>query len=55
MVVSSLLMREHYLNPLVPLGIASIVALLVSVLAAVVVSRLAVRPFEKIGEQIDRT
>ena len=54
MVVSSLLMREHYLDPLEPLGIASIVALLVSVFAAVVVSRLAVRPFEKIGEQIDR-
>lgn len=54
MVVSSLLMREHYLEPLEPLGIASIVALLVSVFAAVVVSRLAVRPFEKIGEQIDR-
>lgn len=54
MVVSSLLMREHYLAPLKPLGIASIVALLVSVFAAVVVSRLAVRPFEKIGEQIDR-
>jgi len=54
MIVSSLLMREHYLAPLEPLGIASIVALLVSVFAAVVVSRLAVRPFEKIGEQIDR-
>jgi signal transduction histidine kinase len=54
MVVSSLLMREHYLEPLEPLGIASVVALLVSVFAAVVVSRLAVRPFEKIGEQIDR-
>lgn len=54
MVVSSLLMRAHYLDPLEPLGIASIVALLVSVLAAVVVSSLAVRPFEKIGEQIDR-
>jgi len=54
MVVSSLLMREHYLEPLEPLGIASVVALLVAVFAAVVVSRLAVRPFEKIGEQIDR-
>ena len=54
MVVSSLLMRQHYLAPLEPLGIASVVALLVSVFAAVVVSRLAVRPFEKIGEQIDR-
>src|SRR5690606_22946333 len=52
--VSSLLMRAHYLDPLVPLGIASIVALLISVFAAAVVSRLAVRPFEKIGEQIDR-
>lgn len=54
MVVSSLLMRQHYLEPLRPLAFASIIALILSMLAAVVVSRLAVRPFEKIGEQIDR-
>ncbi len=54
MVVSSLLMREYSLEPLKPLALASIVALLLSTLAAIVVSRLAVRPFEKIGEQIDR-
>lgn len=54
MVVSSLLMREQYLALVGPLAIASGFALLLSVLAAVVVSRLAVRPFEKIGEQIDR-
>jgi signal transduction histidine kinase len=54
MVVSSLLMRQHYLEPLRPLAIASIVALLLSIVAAVVVARLAVRPFDKIGEQIDR-
>ena len=54
MVVSSLLMQQHYLQPLRPLALASIVALILSIVAAVVVSRLAVRPFEKIGEQIDR-
>ncbi len=54
MIVSSVLLRQQVMEPLRDLAWVSFLALLVSVVAAVLVSHVAVRPFEQIAEQIDR-
>ncbi len=54
MIVSLVLLRQQVVEPLRNLAWVSILALLSSIVAAVVVSHVAVRPFEQIAEQIDR-
>jgi len=54
MVLSTVLLRTEVQPQIERLAIASTVALLTSLLAAVVVSSIAVRPLERIGGMIDR-
>ena len=54
MIISSALLRREIMPRIQELGAASAVALLLSLLAGVVVSQVAVRPLEKLGEAIDR-